>query len=234
MASPNLELPETAAERLRPLLSEIVFVGGGATGLLVTDPGAAPVHRTYDVDVIAKIASYAEYTIFSERLRELGFQEDASEGAPICHWQYQSLLLDVMPLDAKILGFSNRCYADALRTAAEVHLRSGLTLRAITAPYFLGTKIEAFRGRGQGDYFASHDFEDFITVVDGRTSPLDEVAAASAALRRFIGEAVGALLAEPRFLDALPGYLLPDAANQARIAQLVEKLRALGRFQSTS
>jgi hypothetical protein len=230
----NIELLEIAAERLRPLLSEIVFVGGCATGLLVTDPGAAPVRRTYDVDVIAEITSYAEYTIFSERLRELGFQEDASEGAPVCRWQYQGLLLDVMPLDAKILGFSNRWYADALRTAAEVRLRRGLTLRAITAPYFLGTKIEAFRGRGRGDYFASHDLEDFITVVDGRTSLLDEVEAASSELRRFIGEAVGALLSEPRFLDALPGYLLPDEANQARIAPLVEKLRALSRFQSVS
>jgi hypothetical protein len=221
MTSPNLELLEIAAERLRPLLPEIVFVGGCATGLLVTDPGATPVRRTYDVDVIAEIASYAAYAIFSERLRELGFQEDASEGAPLCRWQYQGLLLDVMPLDAKILGFSNRWYADALRTAAEVHLPSGLILRAITAPYFLGTKIEAFRGRGRGDYFASHDLEDFITVVDGRTSLLDEVEAASAELRRFIGEAVGALLTEQRFLDALPGYLLPDESNQARIAQLV-------------
>jgi len=234
MTAPNLELLEIAAERLRPLLSEIVFVGGCATGLLVTDPGAAPVRRTYDVDVIAEIASYAEYTIFSERLRELGFQEDASEGAPVCRWQYQGILLDVMPLDAKILGFSNRWYADALSTAAEVHLRGGLTLRAITAPYFLGTKIEAFRGRGRGDYFASHDLEDFITVVDGRTSLLDEVEAASAELRRFVGEAIRALLAEPRFLDALPGYLLPDEATQARIAPLVEKLRALSRFQLAS
>jgi hypothetical protein len=32
----------------------------------------------------------------------------------------------------------------------------------------------------------------------------------------------------------LPGYLLPDAANQARIAQLVEKLRALRRLHSVS
>jgi len=33
--------------------------------------------------VIAEITSYAEYTIFSERLRWLGFQEDGSEGAPL-------------------------------------------------------------------------------------------------------------------------------------------------------
>jgi hypothetical protein len=81
MPNPNLELLELAAERLRQLLPEIVFVGGCATGLLIDDPAAAPVRGTYDVDVIAEIGSYAEYTVFSERLRGLGFKEDSREGA---------------------------------------------------------------------------------------------------------------------------------------------------------
>jgi predicted nucleotidyltransferase len=166
MEFPNLDLLESAAEKLRPLLPEIVFVGGCATGLLISDPGAATVRRTYDVDVISEIVSYADYAVFSERLRALGFTEDSREGAPLCRWQHGELVLDVMPLDASILGFSNRWYADALRTAVEVELPSGLRLKAITAPYFLGTKIEAFRGRGHDDYFASHDLEDFITVID--------------------------------------------------------------------
>ena len=48
MPNPNLELLELAAERLRQLLPEIVFVGGCATGLLIDDPAAAPVRGTYD------------------------------------------------------------------------------------------------------------------------------------------------------------------------------------------
>jgi hypothetical protein len=39
------------------------------------------------------------------------------------------------------------------------------------------------------DYFASHGLGDFITGVDGRTSLLDGVEAASAELRRFVGKA---------------------------------------------
>jgi hypothetical protein len=46
---------------------KIVFVGGGATGLLISDP--AVIRTTYDVDVIAEIVSYREYVIFSQRLR---------------------------------------------------------------------------------------------------------------------------------------------------------------------
>lgn len=110
---PNLDLLQDAAAKLSPLLREIVFVGGCATGLLITDPGAAEVRRTYDVDVIAEIASYGDYLLFAERLRALGFQEDTSEGAPLCRWQHKRLILDVMPLDEGILGFSTRWYADA-------------------------------------------------------------------------------------------------------------------------
>jgi predicted nucleotidyltransferase len=175
MDFPNLDLLESAAQKLRPLLPEIVFVGGCATGLLISDPGAAPVRRTYDVDVISEIVSYADYAVFFERLRALGFTEDSREGAPLCRWQHGELVLDVMPLDASILGFSTRWYADALRTAVEVKLPSGLKFKAITAPYFLVTRIEAFRGRGHADYFGSHDLEDFITVIDGRPSLLQEV-----------------------------------------------------------
>lgn len=215
------------AIQLGPLLPEVVFVGGCATSLLITDPGAAPTRKTYDVDVIAEIASYADYIAFSERLRALKFSEDTSEGAPVCRWRHGSLILDVMPLDAAILGFSNRWYAHALKTAFAASLPGGLTIRAISAPCFMGTKIEAFRGRGQGDYFASRDLEDMINVVDGRPSLLDELREAPAELRAFIGEAIRGLVIESRFLDALPGYLLPDAANQARLGLLLQKLQAI-------
>jgi predicted nucleotidyltransferase len=230
MKLPNLELLENAAEKLRPLLQEIVFVGGCATGLLITDPGAAPVRQTYDVDIISEIVSYADYTVFSERLRALGFGEDSREGAPLCRWRHGELVLDVMPLDASILGFSNRWYTDALRTAVEVEMPSGLRIKAITAPYFLGTKIEAFRGRGHEDYFGSHDLEDLITVIDGRQSLLQEVQESPFELRAFLAEAIHDLLANSRFLDALPGHLSADAASQARIVSLSAKLHALSKL----
>jgi hypothetical protein len=229
---PNLDQPRMVAERLRPLLPEIVFVGGCATGLLITDQGAAPVRMTYDVDVIAEIVTYAGYTRFSERLRRLGFEEDAREGAPICRWRHQDLTLDVMPLDEKILGFSNRWYRDALHAAVEIELAHGLTVRAISAPYFMVTKMEAFKGRGRDDFFASHDLEDFISVVDGRPSLLNEVAASPTALRNYLRDAIKLLLKDSRFLDALPGYLLPDDANQARISLLTRRLQALSSLKS--
>ena len=69
MANRNLELLTSVVRLLRPMLEDLVFVGGCTTALLITDPAAAEVRPTYDVDSIAEIRSYAEYTVFSERLR---------------------------------------------------------------------------------------------------------------------------------------------------------------------
>jgi hypothetical protein len=74
MTNPDHDLLILAPRQLRPLLREIVLVGGCANGLLVDDPGVAYIRGTYDVDLIAEIVCYAEYTRFSERLGELGFQ----------------------------------------------------------------------------------------------------------------------------------------------------------------
>ena len=69
MSKHNLELLTDAARLLKPLLGELVFVGGSTTALLVTDTAAADIRPTYDVDAIAEISSYAAYAAFSERLR---------------------------------------------------------------------------------------------------------------------------------------------------------------------
>ena len=124
--------------------------------------------QTYDVDIIVEISSFADYAVFSERLRALGFQEDSSEGAPLCRWQWEQTKLDAMPLDEKVLGFSNKWYRETLAKADPVELDPETVIRAITAPYFLATKLEAFHARGKGDVFASHDLKDVIAVIDGR------------------------------------------------------------------
>jgi hypothetical protein len=139
MKNPNLDLLVTVVKKLEPILEEIVFVGGCATGLLVTDPGASAVRRTFDVDVIAEIVSYSGLVTFSERLEKLGFSRDTSEAAPTCRWLCEDSKLDVMPLEESLLGFSNRWYAEAMVGAAKAHLPSGHAIRVITAPYFVAT-----------------------------------------------------------------------------------------------
>jgi hypothetical protein len=120
MQDPNLLQLEAAARLLRPVLGELVFVGGSITGLLITEPGSGAVRPTLDIDAISKVASYAEYARLSERLRALGLREDDREGAPTCRWRAGDLVIDIMPTDPRILGFSNRWYAPALSAAEQV------------------------------------------------------------------------------------------------------------------
>jgi predicted nucleotidyltransferase len=67
-----------------------------------------------------------------------------------------------------IPGFSNRWYRAAMETSVTTKTEADLEIRIVTAPYFLATKLDAFRGRGKGDYFGSNDLEDIVAVVDGR------------------------------------------------------------------
>ena len=223
MAESNLELLRLAAARLEPLLDEIVFVGGATVGLLITDSAAAPLRTTLDVDVIAAVATYGDYIEFSERLRAQGFTEDVREDAVICRWRCSDLTLDVMPIDPSVLGFSNRWYAEAFLHAAPVDLPGRASIHVITAPYLLGTKMEAFRGRGNDDYLASQDLEDFVAVIDGRPSIVEEIQNSESQLRGYLVHAAQTLLSEPRFRDVLPGYVL----DEGRAPLILNRLRAI-------
>jgi len=117
MRDTNRQLLLSAARLLQPLLDDLVFVGGCITGLLITDKAAPNVRATIDVDAIVGIASYAEYASFGQRLRGIAFGEDIGDGAPLCRWKHGAVILDVMPLDEKILGFSNRWYTEAMAAA---------------------------------------------------------------------------------------------------------------------
>ena len=109
--SPNRAILESVAVRLKPLLPDLVFVGGQVAELLVTDPAAVRVRPTDDVDVVASTTSRIQYRSIEERLVALGLRNDLSEDAPICRWLTpEDLKVDVLPVDQAILGFSNQWY----------------------------------------------------------------------------------------------------------------------------
>lgn len=227
MPNPNLELIKTAAILLRPLADELVFVGGCTTGLLITDDASADVRPTKDVDTISEVSSYAAYVKLSDRLKGLGFVPDTSDGAPLCRWLHGDLKLDVMPLDESVLGFSNKWYPAAVEFAERCEIARELSIRVVSAPYFFATKLEAFKGRGTGDYLASHDLEDLITVIDGRPQLLEELTKAPEDVRHYCAAETGLLLEAREFVDSIPGFLLPDDASQARVSVIIGRLTAI-------
>lgn len=180
------------------MLGELVFVGGQLAEWLVTDPAAVRVRPTDDVDVIVAVTSRTAYHRIQEQLRMLGFGPDSRPGAPVCRMRTRDdLVLDVMPLDERVLGFTNRWYPFVVDSATLLGLEQDLVIRAVTAPAFLATKWEAFAGRGGGDILSSHDVEDIITVIAGRPTIVDEVRGVPAIVRTFLAERTREFLAEP-------------------------------------
>jgi hypothetical protein len=198
-------------------------------GLLITDPAAAPVRVTYDVDLVARVSALSAYHAIEKELVRLGFSRDTASDAPICRWRYRALEVDLMPMDSRVLGFANRWYPLAVETARDVKLPSGAVIKLIAAPVFLATKFEAYSDRGGGDMLASHDLEDIINVLDGRPGLLEEVGRAPAELRSYLNARFTELLATPNFLDVLPGMIFPDESLVERTQVVAERIQLLSR-----
>lgn len=224
---PNIASVELIAQALGPLREELVLVGGCAVDLLLTDSAASPTRVTYDVDMVAQVASLAGYHELERQFTRLGFKRDMTQDAPICRWRYNNLEVDLMPALPGILGFANRWYPLAVQSAQRVMLPSGTSIQLITAPAFLATKFEAFADRGRGDLLGSHDMEDIVNVLDGRPEIVEEVAVSPDELKRYLVDRCNALLALPNFMDALSGMVFPDESLAGRVKMIGLRLKQI-------
>lgn len=222
MANPNLNLLIAMAQAMGPLCEQVVFVGGCATGLLVDNAGLMDVRPTEDVDAIVEVASLAGYHRLAEGLMERGFKQTMADYTPPFRWFWNRMQLDLVPLDEKVLGFANPWYRVGFEAAVSVELADGLRLRHLSAPHFLATKFEAFKDRGQNDVYLSHDLEDIMTVMEGRATVVQELAAAKEAVRKHVGLSVTALLDMPTFHNALPGLLSEPEREQSIKTRLMQ------------
>jgi hypothetical protein len=230
----NIRMIIQVAIRLGDLKNKVVFVGGCATGLFITDPAMPEVRVTQDVDIIVEVASRMEYYRLEEELRSKGLRQDMSDDPPVCRWLVDTFKVDVMPTQEDILGFSNFWYLPAIRNANDFELERGLSIKLVSPPYFLATKIEAFEGRGGGDYMASHDMEDIITVLDGRPEIETEIINSPDDLKKFLSSSFRRFLVNEEFMDAIPGHLPPDYASQARLPRLIQYLGRIAKLQYSS
>jgi hypothetical protein len=75
---PNLPILIVVAQALGDLRDEVVFVGGCAAGLLLTDPAVDHIRATKDVDAIVEVAALKDFYAAEARLQSRGFARDMS------------------------------------------------------------------------------------------------------------------------------------------------------------
>lgn len=226
-AERNLKSLHFIARRLEELCDEVTFVGGCVTGLLITDEAAPDVRVTVDVDCIVNVITKPEYHGLSKKLRQKGFKELSFGNHPICRWDCDGILLDVVPIDRNVLGFSNKWYKDVLANAISKKISNAISVKVISSPYFLATKLEAFKDRGKQDFLLSHDLEDIIALIDGRPEIVSDISAAKDNLRKYLSMEFLSLVANDRFIQALPGHLNYSDESESRKKIVLERIQAM-------
>jgi len=217
-------LEQTADALGAEILETSAFVGGCIVGLLLTDDfSKEQVRATDDVDLIVDVLNYAAYAKLSENLRNRGFKESMYEDVQ-CRWRLGELIVDIMPTDERILGFTNKWYAKAIESAVWHELPSGNRIRIVSAPYFLATKVEAFKGRGEGDYLTSRDIEDIVTLVDGREELIVEIVQIGEPLITYLRESISEFIKNGDFEYAVQSAVKSDAGRADVIFSRFEEL----------
>ncbi len=218
-----IELINYTAERLGVLCEHVTFLGGAVVTLLLTDEGSRPPRPTEDVDVAIDLTSRLAFYDLEKALRKRGF-ENVIEG-PICRFRHGLVVLDVMPTDPNILGFSNRWYKSAIHDAVQHTLDNEITINLITPACFLATKMEAFDSPTRedgGKMNASRDFEDVVTVIDGRPSIALDVLAAEGKVREYLQKRFARLMGERYWIEGIEAHL-DDYGRAAIVADRIRE-----------
>jgi hypothetical protein len=224
----SVALLEAAGAALGDLRERVVFLGGATIALWMSDPAARPPRVTYDVDVVAEVVTLAAYAAFQAELRAHGFSEDVESGV-ICRWRHpdDDLILDAIPLEARLAGFGGRWLRPAATAAVSRLLPSGTSIRVVPPAYLLATKLEAFADRGHDDCLASRDFEDIILLTDSREELIAEVAATPPDLRTHVASELTRLFSLPAFEYGIEGALAGLGAAERAQAVTIPRLREL-------
>jgi len=219
----NITRIKAVYKALEEMVSEVVFVGG-ATVSLYTDRPGGETRPTEDVDILVEVAHYSGYASVEEKLRAKGFVNDV-DSRVICRYKVNGITVDVMPTSEDILGFSNRWYKQAFENAMQVTVDTDYNVSIFSAPYFLASKLEAFKHRGKNDGRTSSDFEDIIFVLNNRSVIWDELAGTTGELREYFFQEFRSLLVSLYFEEWIGANL--DYNGQGRVNYILNGIRKL-------
>jgi hypothetical protein len=212
----NITRIKAVHNALGDLKNDVVFVGGAVASLYAKREWDE-VRETDDVDILVEVYTHPQYAQLEEKLRSIGFVNDI-ESKFVGRYKLPGVIVDVMGLDEKILGFANRWYKDAFYHSMNHIIDDQNTVRIFTAPYFLASKLEAFKNRGKnqaGEYDGrtSDDFHDIVFLLVYRDTIWDEIEALpESALKSFILNEFSTLLKNPyleEWIDAHASYHSP-------------------------
>jgi hypothetical protein len=223
----NILMLQEVATGLHGLVEEVVFVGGATTALYIDDEGAPESVPSDDVDFVVEVTTLSAFAKMEEKLRKLGFKDyvpDEDEVGIICRKKFGAITVDVMP-SGNLLGFTNEWYPDAVRNKLAKTLPNGQNIYIFSIPYFLASKLVAFRSRGGNDMRFSQDMEDILSVIDGNRGFIAEMEKAPEVPKKFIQEYFVKLLKKRDILEETVSAFIKRAGDPpARVKNVMTKI----------
>ncbi len=219
----NLQMLEVVNAALKKVSEKFVFVGGATTALYLRENALETVRPTDDVDCVIELISLIDFYALEKKLRVFGFVN--SHQGPICRFTYCGILVDIMPTDPKILGFSNNWYTDGIQNAIEVKLPNKEKIKIFSEAYFLASKLEAFKGRGKNNFRDSSDIEDVVTVLEACPDLWIRLEQASIKVKTYLQNEFKKLLSNDLFIESLSAHLSGGVNRQERADRVEQLLR---------
>ena len=200
----NITRIRAVSNALGDLKDQVVFVGGATVSLYATR-AAIETRVTNDVDIAVELGSYKKYIELEEQLRKMGFQNDTT--GHIGRFLLEGLIVDVIPTDEKVLGFSNIWYKEGFQTAQDYTIDPQHVVKIFSPPYFIASKFEAFKGRKpKEDPRASQDLEDIVFVLENRTPIWDEMRSVQGTIRDYLLSEFRNLYNNPHIEELIDGH----------------------------
>ena len=131
-----------------------------------------------------------------------------------------------MPAEDSSIGISNIWYKPGFKYLRQIELPEGIKINVLPSPYFLATKLEAFKDRGQNDFYGSHDFEDIIYLIDNRTTIVEEILAADDDVRQYIKTELTTIKRHKQADEILAMHIHPLIREQ-RFKMFMEKIEMI-------
>jgi predicted nucleotidyltransferase len=212
----NIVRIKVLAEAFSKLKNKVVFVGGAVVELYCDDSARGEVRPTDDVDVVVELVNLGSYATLEEDLRAIGFNHDMFSSV-ICRYKYHDIVIDIMPTDEHILGFTNIWYKDGLQNSISYDLEDNSTIQIFTLPYFLGSKFEALKSdRHSKDYRYNSDFEDIIYIFDNRINIKNELIDSENEVKIYLQKSISELLKRPYIEEEISSNLEYSFSNQRK------------------
>lgn len=203
---------------------EHAFVGGATIAVYLSSVGISESRPTDDIDCVVNIGTLPEYYKLEDSLRKAGFKNEPK--GPRCRWNYQGIVVDIMPTDQKISGMPSKWFMEGFQTLSFRKLSDRTEIPVFSVAYLLATKFEAYNDRGKNDLRFSTDIEDILLLLDGYPDAFDDIRKSDPAVKDFLIKQFKHLLKQNEFEEVVHGQM-SGSEKKKKADRLMEKIRSL-------